>query len=299
MQSRNDRRFINRGSIGVLCAGLGLMAMSGCDSLGQAVHESRSMTIPHLAGSALSVTTANGSVLVERQQRADVLLEIDIFGPDTERLSFASVNAVRQGDGSLRVWVDWPGGKRQNKEGANIDLLVPDAIGVNVRTSNGRVTLSGLAGHAEVTTSNGSVSVTRHSGSATVHSSNGKLKLDRVDGEIKAETSNGSVVITEAFGPVETESSNGNVQVSTAHGNAGPVRVSTSNGRVELALGDGFEGILRVKTSNGQISMHDLGNARLIESGKNTLELKIGASETISAVRTSNGSVRVQSRGQN
>ncbi|MCA9302807.1 MAG: DUF4097 family beta strand repeat protein [Phycisphaerales bacterium] len=298
MQRRNHRRLVNRSTLGLLAGGLALLTLSGCDSLGPAVHESRTMSIPHLAGSALSVTTANGSVLVERQQRADVQLDIDIFGPDSERLSFASVNAVRQADGSLRVWVDWPGGKRQNNEGANIDVLLPDAIGVDVRTSNGRVTLKGLAGHAEVATSNGSVTIERHSGSATVQSSNGKLVLDRVDGEIKGDTSNGAVMITEAFGPVEAESSNGNVFVSTAHGNPGPVRVSTSNGRVELALGDGFEGILRVKTSNGSISMHDLGSARLIESGKHTLELQIGESETISAVRTSNGSVRVKSRGQ-
>lgn len=298
MQRRNHRRFINRGAVGMLALGVGLLTLTGCDSMGPVVHESRTMGIPHVAGSAIGVTTANGSVLVERQPRADVQLDIDIFGPDTERLAFASVNAVRQADGSLRVWVDWPGGKRQNNEGANIDVLLPDAIGVDVRTSNGRVTLKGLAGKAEVSTSNGSVRIDDHSGPVHIETSNGKLQLERVDGEITASTSNGSVIVADAFGPVEADSSNGNVYVSTAHGNPGPVRVSTSNGRVELALGDGFEGVLRVKTSNGRIRMRELDDARLIESGKSTLELRVGGSDVISAVRTSNGSVEIGGRGQ-
>lgn len=296
MQRRKNHRFLSRGVIGTLALGAGLLAMSGCDSMGQVIHESRTMDMAHIAGSALSVTTANGSVLVERQARADVHLDIDLFGPDAERLSFASVNAVRQADNSLRIWVDWPGGKRENNEGANIDILVPDARGVDVRTSNGRVTLKGLSGHAEIRTSNGSVRINDHSGSARIQTSNGKLHLEDVDGEINADTSNGSVIINDAFGLVDVESSNGNVFISTAHGNPGPVRASTSNGRVELALGDGFEGILRVKTSNGRIRMSELGDARLIESSKNALELKSGESDVISAVRTSNGSVEISGR---
>ena len=298
MQRRNHRRIMSRASIGAFALGAGLLTLAGCDSMGQTVHEARAMQVAHAAGSALSVTTANGSVLVERQQRADVLIEIDLFGRDAERLAFANVNASRQGDGSLRVWVDWPGGKRENNEGANIDIMLPDAIGLDIRTSNGRVSLKGLAGHAAVKTSNGSVRILDHSGSAHVETSNGKMQLERVDGDITGSTSNGTVIITDAFGGVEADSSNGNVFVTTAHGNPGPVRVSSSNGRVELALGDGFEGILRVKTSNGRIRMSELGGARLIESNKDTLELQVGTSDTISAVRTSNGSVEIGGRGQ-
>ncbi len=286
------------GRRGALTGAMGAMTLlAGCSTLGSLHHETRTMNVAHAAGSALSVVTANGAAHTERTMREDVFVEFDLFGPDEERLSFVNVHADRQGDGSLRVWVDWPGGQRKGNEGANIRIQIPDAIGVDVRTSNGAITLSGLAGHAKLHTSNGGVVVRDHSGSVDAESSNGSLRLERVDGDIIGDTSNGAIVVVDAFGKVELDTSNGRVFVSTAHTNPGPVRVSTSNGSVELQLGDGFEGVLRLTSSNARISAKGFENARLIESSKHALEMKIGSDETISAVRTSNGSVRVSPRG--
>ena len=295
MHCKQHRRWFGR--VGGLVGVVAMTAMAGCSALGPRVHEQRTMTVAHAAGTSLSIVTANGSVLAERQHRSDVLVEVDLFGPDAERLSFANVHAERVGDGSLRVWVDWPGGKRENNEGANIDVLLPDAVGVDIRTSNGTVTLLGLAGLAKINTSNGNIIVRDHSGAVHADTSNGDLRLEGVDGDIVAGSSNGSITITDAFGVVEADTSNGNAYVSTAHGNPGPVRISTSNGRVQLELGDGFAGILRVKTSNGKIAASGFDNARLIDSGKNTLKIQIGTDETVSAIRTSNGSVRISPRG--
>ncbi len=296
MQHRHHRRWIHQAT--VLVGAFTMAALAGCSTFGPRVHEQRTMTVAHAAGISLSIVTANGSVLAERQRRSDVLVEVDLFGPDAERLSFTNVHAERVGDGSLRVWIDWPGGKRKYNEGANIDVLLPDAVGVDVRTSNGTVTLIGLAGLAKINTSNGNVTVLDHSGAVHADTSNGNLRLEGVDGDIVAGSSNGAITITEAFGSVEADTSNGNAYVSTAHGNPGPVRILTSNGRVQLELGDGFAGILRVKTSNGKVAASGFDNARLIDYGKNTLKMQIGTDETISAVRTSNGSVRISPRDE-
>ncbi|MBL4591694.1 MAG: hypothetical protein JKY96_07010 [Phycisphaerales bacterium] len=280
----------------VFAGGLGATMLAGCSVLGPIVHEERVMSVAHVNGTALSILTANGSILGEREARGDVLIEVDLYGPDSERLRFANVHADRQGDGSLRIWVEWPGGKRRGNEGASIDVFIPDAVGVDASSSNGNITLLGLAGPATLESSNGNITVIGHSGSVNADTSNGKIRLDGVDGDIIADSSNGTVTIDDAFGLVQVDTSNANVFVSTAHSNPGPVRVSTSNGNVTLHLGDGFEGVLRVRTSNGSIGAQGFTGSTMVKTSKNHLEVKVGSSDEISAVRTSNGNVRISGR---
>lgn len=295
----NVHRFITRrvAIAAMLVAGIGTtLAMSGCDSYGPKIHQMRTMQVPHLAGSAVSVTSANGWIDAIQVDRGDVGIEVDLYGRNEERLSFVTVHADRMGDDTLRVWIEWPGGKRENGEGATIALELPDADGIEAHSSNGHITIIGLSGHAQLKTSNGSIKIDLHDGSVFADTSNGKLQAERVSGEIEMYSSNGKIIITDAFGPVRAETSNGHVYISTMDGNEGPIRVRSSNGRVDLDLGDGFVGVLKCQAGNGKVSVAGLENAYLIESSKGRIELRFGDSSEVSAVRTSNGSVRVQSR---
>ncbi len=275
-----------------------MLALSGCgaSSWGKRHQETRSMIVPHVAGTALSIENANGAIEAISRDRADVSIEVTLFGNDIERLQFANVHADRAGDSSLRVWVEWPGGKREKGEGSAISINIPDAQGVHARSSNGRITLAGLSGHADLQTSNGDLVVDTHDGSVHGVTSNGSVQAEHISGNLELFTSNGRITITDAFGPIRAESSNANAYISTTPGNTGPIRIRTSNGSVNLDLGEGFEGVLKCDTSNGKVMVSNLTSARLIESSSRSVELRIGASDEVSAVRTSNGSVRVQGR---
>lgn len=271
--------------------------LAGCDSLGTPrFSEIRAMQIPHIAGSAVGVENANGSVEILARDRQDVSLEVKIYGTDAERVQFATLHADRMGDQTLRVWVEWPGGKRRSNEGAAISINVPDAKNVNVRTSNGRIVIEGLSGHASLISSNGSIRADTHDGSLYAKTSNGSVQGEHISGEVEMYSSNGKIVITDAYGPIRAETSNASTYVSTMPGNRGPVRVRSSNGRIDLDLGEGFEGVLKCDTSNGKVQISDLGGASLIESSGNHAQLRVGASSEISAARTSNGSIRVRGR---
>lgn len=282
----------------MLAAGLGaLAALGGCDSgFGQKVYEQRAMVVSHIAGSALSIENTNGWIDAIQTDRDDVSIEVELYGKDIERLHLASVHADRNGDDSLRVWVEWPGGKRKGNEGASISIQVPDANNIHARTSNGHITIVGLSGNADLNSSNGAIKVMQHDGSVIANTSNGRLAAEHISGEIEMHTSNGRVTITDAFGPILAETSNGKVYVSTMHGNEGPIRIRTSNGSVNLELGEGFQGVLKCNTSNGKVHVEGIGNARLIETTKKRVELQIGDSTDISAIRTSNGTVHVRQR---
>ncbi len=282
----------------VLIAGIG-MGMGGCVSslsFGPKAHHTYSVLLPHIAGSALRVDTANGSIEVIGVDRADVSIVVDLYGYDAVRLDLVTVHTDRLDDGTLSISVHWPGGQRKGNEGASISVELPNANGVEAHTSNGNILVVGISGHADLQSSNGSIKVDRHDGSIYAKTSNGKIQAERVSGEIEMYSSNGGIVVTDAFGPIRVETSNSNAYVSTMDGNEGPIRIRTSNGRVDLDLGDGFIGILKCQTSNGKVQVTGLDDAQLIEVSARKVELQVGESDEISAIRTSNGSVRVRGK---
>lgn len=273
--------------------------LSGCEGLGQKYHDTRVMRVAHIPYSALDIVTANGSIKAEQEARDDVSIEVELYGYDAERLDFATVNANRQGDNTLRITIDWPGGKRTTGEGAKIKVFTPGAQNISAKTSNGAVALLGLDGEAYISTSNAPVTIQNHNGNIDAKTSNGSINIESSSGDIRFDSSNGRVQISDAQGVVQGDTSNGSIYISTANGASGPIRVRTSNGRVELDLGYGYEGVLGIKTSNGRIKTEGLTDARLVESSNNSLKLQMGNSDEISAVQTSNASVRVHGRSDN
>ena len=282
----------------IIASGLLLV---GCDSIGPKAHDHRTMQVAAVDFSPIDITNANGWIEAIQADRADVGIDVELYGHDIERLFSATVHADRMGDETLRVWIEWPGGKRRDGEGANISLLIPNCNGINARTTNGHITVEGLSGDAQLNSSNGSIRVSRYDGSVNADTSNGRIQLEGVSGDIEVYSSNGRVIITDAFGQIRAETTNGNAYITTMDGNAGPIRVRTSNGRIDLDLGDGFEGILRCQTSNGKVQVDGIEHANLIHSTQQnhnttSVEMQVGDSDTVSALRTSNGSIRVRSR---
>ena len=277
---------------------IGSFALGGCgySTWAERQTESRTIIVPHIAASPLSIVNANGSVEALSTDREDVSIEVVLGSPHAERLQLAQVHTLREADNTLSVWVEWPDGKRLHNEGASISINLPDARDVRVRSSNGGITIGGLGGNADLVTSNGTIIVDTFDGNIYAKTSNGKLVADKVSGDIEMYSTNGRITISDAFGPIRAETSNGNADISTMPGNVGPVRIRTSNGSITLNLGEGLEGILKCETSNGRVSVTGLPEAKLIETGNQRVEVRVGDSEEISALRTSNGSVRVQSR---
>lgn len=294
--SRSAR--VLRRVIPVAITSASVLALSGCgySSWVEPHKETRALTVAHVAGSALDVGSVNGKIEAIATDRADVSIEVTLKSPSLERLNATRVVTHRDVDDTLRISIDWPGGKREKNEGASISINVPDAHDIRAHSSNGSITIAGLSGHADLKSSNGTVRVDTHDGSVHARTSNGKLFAEQVSGEIEMYSSNGSISISEAFGPVRAESSNGSAVVTTMPGNAGPVRVRTSNGSITLNLGEGLEGVLKCDTSNGKVTVTELHGAKLIESSHRSVQMQFGDSQEISAVRTSNGSVRVQGR---
>lgn len=263
------------GSLALLGAGLLALPALGCGLIAPPVEATRTSTLAHVAGSAVSVETANGSISVSTSaSEKDVTVVAKLKARTQERLDATKVLAERKPDNSLAIYVKWPGDSRESNEGCSFEVRLPDVNGVTARSSNGSVVLSGTAGVADVKTSNGPVTITSHTGA------------------VKVKTSNGSVVGSGLSGQVDISTSNGPVTLGLDAAAIGPVDIDTSNGSVTLTLNAAFAGELDVKTSNGAIALPEQGPT-ISSRTKDSATLRFGQGGAKSKVRTSNGPVTV------
>lgn len=246
------------------------------------LHERAKHTnVEHVADRSIRAETENGSIRVRRIEQADVSVEARIRTVTRERLESTRLVAERDTDGALVVRVNWPGGQRRNREGADLEIDVPDARGVRLTSSNGRLRTEGLEGEAVLRTSNGKLIAHRHAG------------------PVRGETSNGAIEIRKSAGPLDVETSNGSIEIDLPTEAAGPVRAETSNGSIDLTVGEAFAGTLEMETSNGSLETEQLGEIRYISSGEDRLVLRFGERSKgshRSRLETSNGNIEVRGR---
>ena len=261
----------------------------------QGVLDTRTTVVDHVQDAAVQVESVNGGIKVTQSDRGDVQVIAHVKARTQERLDATTVSVTRDELNNLRVGVEWPEG-RKNNEGCSFEIELPDASNVNLRSSNGKITLVGLSGTATLKTSNRSVRVEGFEGDVKADTSNGSVKIRDVEGLIDADTKNGSIEITEAKHQVIADTSNGSVHVKLADDDsAGPVEIDTSNGSVTLELNSAFTGQLSCRTSNAKIRLNGL-SGQVVDDGKRSKKIQFGDSMVESRIKTSNGSISVTQR---
>lgn len=255
-----------------------VVGVPGCGSRAPLIESKRTSEIPHVADAPIEVKTQNGAIVIEKSGGTGVVISAAITGLTQERLDATRVLAERKADNTLAVYVQWPDGGRQSYERCDFKIEIPSAKGVTAESSNGAITLVGLAGVLKADSANGAITIRSH------------------DGDIEAETSNGKVTIEHATGKVKASSSNGALSISLADAAAGPVEIDASNGAVSLEVGSAFAGTLRASTSNGSLTIPSGEGIVQNSKTKRSAELVFGKGEHTSVLKTSNGSVTVKRR---
>ncbi len=279
-----------------IAAGLcGLVFVSGCFLAAPLHEETRHSVLSHVPDAPIHVTTVNGKISVIQAAREDVSIEARVRATSPERLEQTAVTPQRASDGTLTVAVSWPDGKRRSREGCDLAIQTPDARGLQLRSSNGSITVQNLRGMAYAKTSNGSITVNGQQGAVDAKTSNGKIKVEGAQGSAKLESSNGSITARGIAGAVDAVTSNGSVEVALGSGSSGPIQVRSSNGSVNVSVG-GLQGELQLKTSNGKLKFGEGLPGRVVERSKKSALLQFGveASPASSTLRTSNGSITVR-----
>ncbi|MFN8619465.1 MAG: DUF4097 family beta strand repeat-containing protein [Chloroflexota bacterium] len=185
-------------------------------------------------------------------------------------------------------------GRILGNSGADVDVTVPAASSVELRTQNGRVEAANVEGKILVRTSNGPIT-TRGGKDLDLDTTNGQIAVNNPSGRLSLRTSNGGIDILAAKEvSVVAETSNDPITFSGTLA-PGPHSFTTRNGDIDLTLpGDAaftFDG----QTSNGSVRT-EFGDLVVSDTSILGHTGKDPTPEVTVIARTSNGDLAVMTQ---
>lgn len=286
-------------AIVALAAALVVGAGCGASPLEARSTETRQLSVSGVTQAAVVIETFNGDVTVRAGDpgRVDATVEVTGTGPtqaeaDADRANVATTLEEEAGRVRLRA-VYGPNPASPGNRGAAATVTVPPGSELDIRTSNGAVTVEGIGAAVRVATSNGPVTVRGSSADTVVETSNGEVEVTAATGTIDARSSNARVTVraTDAVVAVATSSGDVRFEGDLAPGDSS---FTTSNAAVGLVLPADAAFALDASTSNGRISV----GFPLVSSGAASdtmVQGTVGTDPAIAVtIETSNGAVTVE-----
>jgi hypothetical protein len=126
-------------------------------------------------------------------------------------------------------------------------IRVPANFSVDLDTSGGDISTTGLTGFVKVDTSGGDLTFDKIHGDIHADTSGGHIKVSSCDGTTDLDTSGGHIEVTDSRGKLDADTSGGKITVMNF---AGDAKVESSGGKLRLA---NVGGKLRAETSGGAI----------------------------------------------
>lgn len=223
----------------------------------------------------LVVRTENGSISVESSDSLNGRIQVTATIKNPVRVQYDATvedNTVTL-TGEVESTISLFGVGIGGRGGVDIVVLVPAEIDLNLKSSNGKITVDGVDGPISVQTSNGRLSITNSVGDISAKTSNGRITITDTSGQVDAQTSNGAIDFRGTLPPgsdTSLRTSNGGIGVELVNTQGVRITATTSNGtirtavpisiigepdenRLEGIIGDGSSQ-LKISTSNGSIS---------------------------------------------
>jgi DUF4097 and DUF4098 domain-containing protein YvlB len=234
------------------------MLLGGCLYVGDfedsdAYREDFHSTHPLDPGGAVSIETFNGSIELRGWEQNAVEVNGTKSASSKGALDALKIE-VNATAGSVRIRAVRPPDFYRNM-GVRFSIRVPHKALLDlISTSNGKIQIEDVEGHARLHTSNGGVRVSRVKGEVEARTSNGTIEAQDVDGNVNLHTSNGAIRAETMHGSFEGTTSNGSITARLNDPAATwPVRAETSNGHIDLTLDAKQLPEIRASTNNSSI----------------------------------------------
>ncbi len=241
------------------------------------------VTVPFVAGSLLKVKAWNGQISVKQKDGESVRVIAKIVANSDERLELPRVEVKYDDENSLIVRAVWP--DRTEDEGVGFEIEIPAVSGIQARTQNDGIEVSGLSGIAELKSTNGQLEIRNHDGPVTAETSNDKVVVDHVTGDLNLNTSNDRITIADNVGSISARTSNGPITVIRSKGE---IELNTTNDRIEIR---NHHGAVSAQTSNDEIIISDVTGGVKARTTNDDIEIS-GAHQSVDA-ETSNSRISV------
>jgi DUF4097 and DUF4098 domain-containing protein YvlB len=178
---------------------------------------------------------------------------VEISGRDAER-----VRVEQRGD---RLTVVDPSARSAfnfTHPGFDVQIVVPAASGLALKTATADVTATGSYGTAVVNTASAAVRIDEVGGTAVINSGSGPVTLAAVRRAVRVKSGSGDITVGTAGDTLVASTGSGDVTVQHAHGT---VHVKTGSGtlRVERADGD-----ISLATASGDLEIGRVERGRVV-----------------------------------
>jgi len=250
---------------------------------------------------AVQVEMFNGPIEVRAGAPGRVVARVTTTGAagskddaEADRLKI-QVTLDASPDGSVRLKAVYqPNPTSPNNRTASAVVEVPPAAALDLRTSNGRVDVTGIGGAIEVHTSNGAVRLAGATAGALVRTSNKEVEIDGA-GTLDVETSNAAILLGGTGVTVRAVTSNATIGFDGALSDEAS-SMRTSNENIYLFLPTGASFSLDASTSNAGITLDGFTIETTDPLGGDTLRGQVGTGGPSITLRTSNKVIEVRAR---
>ncbi len=175
----------------------------------------------------------------------------------------------------------------------SVEYVINVPVGVRVHhieTSNGKVNVKGTNGDVTLVSSNGDIDIKDVDGSVDAETANGNMTIKSASGSVEARTSNGDITIRKSDNVLEATTSNGSITAEIFSVSEEGTNLATSNGSIKITVVDDLNADIVMETSFGKVSVHNVPLSTEVKS-KRSLEGVIGEGGALIQAKTSMGNV--------
>ena len=199
--------------------------------------EVREFTVSAGASQVAVDATPNGGIQVFGSTRGDIVIRAKVTGQaDSQARAREIMAGVRVDAAADKISADGPQGlDRHESWSVSYKLAVPTQTSLQLKSTNGSISIESVEGRIDLTTVNGSVKLSRVGGEVRGRTSNGGVKIripEQYSARLEAGTINGGISVDFPLavqGRIDRE-------IVTNIGAGGPaIRVHTHNGGVKVS----------------------------------------------------------------
>ncbi len=217
-------------------------------------------------GGTLDIDSDVGSIEITPGTDDWVTLEVDLSGPDADKLE---VQAERTSGGvKVRGRLRDKGNRHESYTlRARFRAQVPARYNVRLDTVGGSIEVGDLQGEVRADTAGGSISVGKVEGPVRADTAGGSIEVESSRKDVDADTAGGSIRLGEMGGRVRADTAGGSIRIDRSLGH---VKASTAGGSIRIrAASESVD----ASTSGGGVSVTFVGqpsdDSRLSTSGGN------------------------------
>lgn len=257
----------------------------------------------------LVLDTFDGSIEIHSWDRDVVEVEVEKRAMEQNLIDEIKVSAEQTGN-KIVLKVTGPQERTRGitigthiSPSARLRVAVPRLTMLQATSGDGSISVEEISGTISLQTQDGSIRAVRLIGDIHVRSGDGSIRMEKIEGRLDLETTDGSIVLEAKPTMLHARTADGTIRLRIDSGAAmtDDWDVTTGDGSVTLTLPANFDAELDAESADGSVRASHPGIRTEERPGgdrqerRRSLKATMGQGGKVLRVRTSDGSVRIES----